>query len=329
MEPLIYYPTFEPPTDIWLKFSLLYFENFKPIVPYCRQHLLSANFRRVENETDLVTLYSPEYNVGYRASLQAIEEAKKILNNTYERSYLFGQIDVLRNWRNPSNWTFLVCREKFSEEWVYFCESNNIGKRTPDSDGILLPEGLAFLFMTYLAKEIAFIKSAAIITDNNRFDNFTNYSRVTTPTIDNRTRFAKGLFNLLVPKNLADIPFERLIEFRNQNRRLITSFNSELDNVQNKIGNGYTHQDFIDRFNNIYSEFNENILLQGFGIASIPFAAYILIKNNQATTPEYVKEILGSLGIIFGGGYSLSRVLKDKETKRYCKKYITNLGRLR
>ena len=30
MEPLIYYPTFEPPTDAWLKFSLLYFENFRP-----------------------------------------------------------------------------------------------------------------------------------------------------------------------------------------------------------------------------------------------------------------------------------------------------------
>ncbi len=327
MEPLIYYPTFEPPSDIWLKFSLLYFENFKPIVPYNRRHLISDDFRRIENETDLITLYAPNYDDGYRASLQAIEEVDKILNNTYDRSPLFNHVNILRSWREPSNWNFLVYNEKFSDNWLYYCEHNNIGIRT--NDGILLPEELAFMFMTYLAKEIAFRESAAIITDNNRFDNFTNYSRSTTPTIVKRTNFAKGLFNLIVPKNLADIPFDRLIEFRNRNRNLITSFNEELDNVQNRIGEGYTHQDFIDRYNNIYSEFSSEILLQGIGIASIPLAAYILIQNKQATTPEYVKEILGGLGVILGGGYSLNKGLRDIRTRRYCKKYITNLERLR
>lgn len=327
MEPLIYYPTFEPPSDIWLKFSLLYFDNFKPIVPHNRRNLISENFRRIENETDLITLYAPDYDDGYRASLQAIEEVDKIFNDNYERSSLFRKINILRNWNDRSNWNFHVFREKFSDNWLYYCESNNIGQRT--SDGIMLPEELAFLFMTYLAKEIAFKENAAIITDNNRFDNFTNYSRATTPTIERRTKFAKGLFNIIVPKNLADIPLERLIEFRNKNRHLITSFNQELDNVQNRIGEGYTHQDFIDRYNNIYSEYSGEILTQGIGIASIPLAAYILIQNSQATTPEYVKEILGGLGVILGGGYALNKVLKDTQSKRYCKKYMTNLERLR
>jgi hypothetical protein len=327
MEPLIYYPNFEPPSDIWLKFSLLYFENFKPIVPYNRRHLLSQNFRLIEKETDLVTLYSPEYEDGYRASLSAIEEADKILKNTYDRSPLFRQINVLRKWQNPDNWNFLIYREKFSENWYHFCQENNIGKRI--EDGILLPEELAFLFMTYLAKEIAFRESSAIITDNNRFDNFTNYARATTPSIDRKTKFAKGLFNLLVPKNLAEIPFEKLVEFRNKNRHLISAFNFEIDNVQNKIGEGYSHQDFIESFNNIYSEYSREILAKGIGIASIPFAAYILIQNSVATSPEYIKEILGALGIILGGGYALSKGLKDTQTKRYCKKYLTNIERLK
>lgn len=327
MEPLIYYPTFEPPSDIWLKFSLLYFENFKPIVPYNRRHLISEDFRRIENETDLVSLYAPDYEDGQRASLQAIEEVDKILSSPNDRSLLFREINVLRKWKEPSNWNFLVYEEKFSSEWVDYCEDKNIGRKT--ENGVLLPEELAFLFMTYLAKEIAFKETAAIITDNNQYDNFTNYSRATTPKIDRRTKFAKGLFNLLVPKNLADIPFERLIEFRNRNRHLITSFNRELVNVQNRIGEGYSHQDFIDQYNNIYSGFSVEILTQGIGIASIPFAAYILIQNHQATTPEYVKEILGGLGIVLGGGYTLNQRLKDTKTSRYCKKYITNLERLR
>lgn len=327
MESLIYYPTFEPPSEIWLKFSLLYFENFKPIIPYNRRNLISDNFRLIERETDLVTLYAPDYEDGHRASLQSIDEVEKILRNTYDRSPLFRQINVLRNWHNPDNWRFLVFKEKFSENWVYFCKENNLGRRT--EDGLLMSEELAFLFMTYLAKEIAFRESAAIITDNNRFDNFTNYARATTPTIDRRTRFAKGLLNFLVPKNLSEIPIDRLIEFRNRNRHLIRAFNSELDNVQAKISEGYSHQDFIESYNDIYSEYSREILLQGIGLASIPFAAYILIQNPNATSPEYIKEVLGALGIILGGGYALNKGLKDNQTKRYCKKYLTNLERLR
>lgn len=327
MEPLIFYPTFEPPSDTWLKFSLLYFENFRPIVPYNRRHLISDTFRRIQSETDLVSLYAPDYEEGHRASLKAIEEVDKILSATYERSPLFNQINILRKWNTPSNWSFLVYGEKFSDNWAYYCEQNKIGKRT--NDGILLPEELAFLFMTYLAKEIAFKESAAIITDNNKFDNYTNYSRASYPMVNRKSRFAKGIINLLVPKNLTDISFTKLIEFRNRNRELIKVFNQELNNIQQKIGNGYSEHDFIESYNNIYSEFSREIILQGIGIASIPFAAYILLESQQATTPEYVREILGALGIVLGGMYSLHKGLQETSTKRYCKKYLTNLERLR
>ena len=183
--------------------------------------------------------------------------------------------------------------------------------------------------MTFLAKEIAFEESAAIITDNNRYDNFTNHTRSTTPSLNRRTKFAKGIINLLIPQNLAEIPFERLIEFRQNNRENLRAFNNELQNIQEKIGQGYSEQDFINSYNNIYSEFSRQVVLTGIGLASIPFAAYMLIQNPIATTPEYVKEILGALGIIVGGGYALNSGLKDNQTGRYCKKYITNLERIR
>lgn len=327
MKSLLYYPSFEPPSDIWLKFSLLYLEDFQSIVPYDKRHLLSDDYKRIENETDLVSLYNPKYDTGSRASIQAIEEVEKILSNTYDRSHLFGKVNVVRKWKHKDNWNYIVHKEKFSHNWLQFCEENELGTET--AEGVRLPEELAFVFMTHLAKEIAFEESMELITDNNKFDSFTNHSRSTTHTINRKSKFAKGIFNLIVPKNLSEIPFERLIEFRNNNRELITAFNQELDDVQQKIGNGYREQDFIDRYNNIYSEFSKEVLLQGFGIASIPLAAYMLIQNKSATSPEYIKEILGALGIILGGGYTMNKGLQDLKTKRYCKKYITNLERLR
>lgn len=40
------------------------------------------------------------------------------------------------------------------------------------------------------------------------------------------------------------------------------------------------------------------------------------MQNHIAKTPEYVKEILGSLGIIIGVGYALNSGLKDNQTGR-------------
>lgn len=327
MEPLIYYPTFEPPTDAWLKFSLLYFENFRPIIPNSRAGLVSDNYRRIIDSTDLINPHNPGPDVGYRASLKAIEEVDKIFDNRYGRSLLFNNVNLIRKWQNSENWHFNVYEEKFSYDWAEYCVRNNIGRRT--DNGLSLPEELAFLFMTYLAKEIAFEQSAAIITDNNRYDNFTNHSRSTTPSLNRQTRFAKGIINLLIPQNLAEIPFETLIEFRQNNRANLKAFNSELQNIQEKIGQGYSEQDFINNYNNIYSEFSRQVVLTGIGLASIPFAAYMLIQNPIATTPEYVKEILGALGVIVGGGYAMNSGLRDNQTGRYCKKYMTNLQRIR
>lgn len=324
MEPLIYYPTFEPPSEIWLKFALLYFESFRPIVPHNRENQISDTFRRIQNETDLIHLYSPGYEEGFRAYLSATKEADKIIAEPYERSELFRRVNIVRKWRDRSSWNFLIYEEKFSMQWADYCTRNELGIRIAN-EGILMSEELAFLYMTYLAKEIAFTESAALVTDNNRFDNFTNYVRATTPLIDRRNRFAKGIINLLVPKNLAEIPFQKLIQFRNTNRGRIRAFNAELNNVQQKIGNGYTERDFIESYQNIYSEICKETLIQGIGIASIPFAMYMLIQNPLATSPEYTKEILGAIGMMLGGGYSLNKGLRDIKGKRYCKKYLTNL----
>lgn len=61
MKKFIYYPNLEPPNTEWLKFSILYLEKFESIVPYSRQHLISDDYRKLLNETDLVEMYSPEY----------------------------------------------------------------------------------------------------------------------------------------------------------------------------------------------------------------------------------------------------------------------------
>ncbi len=327
MKKYLYYPNFEPPNTEWLKFAILYLENFESIVPFQRQELVSDDYRRLQNETDLVSMYSPQYEQGYRASLKAIEEAEKFINKPYQRSHLFNRINVQIDWRNRENWNYQIFSEKFSHDWAHYCEDKGIGER--NSEGLLLPKELAFLFMTCLAKEISHERNGSIITDSIEYDNYTNYERVQNPMVRNRNKFLMNLMNFLIPANISEISIEELIKFRNKNRDKIESFNRQIDLVEDSISNGISEGDFIKEFNDAYSGLTREVLLVGVGIASIPFAAYVLISNPHALSAEYAKEVLGAMGIGLGGIFAIKNALYDSRERRMCKKYLANVQRLK
>ncbi|GAB3899975.1 hypothetical protein [Spirosoma agri] len=326
MKKYIYYPNFEPPTNEWLKFAVLYLDKFESIVPYYRQHLISEEYRRLANETDLVGLFSPEYSQGDRASIKAIIEAERFLRNSHQISSLFNRVNINRDWKNPATWDYQIYGEKYSFSWGEFCEQEKIGKL--NDDGILLPKSLAFIYMTHLAKEIAFDRDGNIITDNLEYDSYTSYSRIKSTNSNIRDKFMRGIINIIVPKNLNSISFNKLIEFRNNNRELISAFNSQINIIESSISNGLTEQQFIDNYTSTFNDITKEVIKLGVDMVTIPLAFYTLIQNSAALTQEYIKEILAGLGIIGGGYFGVRKSLYDKREERLCKKYLTRLSHL-
>lgn len=327
MQPLIYYPTFEPPRNIWLKFAIIYFEEFRPIIPVNREHLVSGDFKRIIGETDLINPINPSYQHGELATEKAIAEIERFFDYPYRHSPLFNQLNVINRWRDQSKWTFEIYQDKFSQEWTQYCLSHNIGEVT--ANGILVSEELGFVFMSYLANEMAYTENTAIITDNSRFDKFTNARRLNEIAINRRNKFAKGMIDLKIPKGLSEISIPTLIKFRNKNRKKINAFNIELDKIQSSIGSGITERDFIESYNGVYTELNGIIAGLGVGLASLALQAYILV--NQDISPdfnEYLAPSLEAIGIAITGHYSLKKALADSKNQRYCKKYFLRLGEL-
>lgn len=327
MKKYIYYPNFEPPNNEWLKFSTLYLDKFESIVPYNRQHLITDEYKKLANETDLVELFSPEYHHGERATINSIFEAERFMQRTYTTSTLFNTINIVRDWKNPDTWEYQIYGEKFSYSWGEFCEHEGIGKK--NENGILLPKSLAFLYMTHLAKEIAFERDGNIITDNLEYDSYTNYSRIVSSNKNVKDKFIRGIIELQVPKDINHIPFNKLIEFRNKNRELITAFNSQIDSVEYSISNGLNEQQFIDNYKTTYKDISREIIKLGIDVATIPLAFYTLTRNSEALNQEYIQEILGALSIVAGGYYGVKKSLYDKTQERMCRKYLTRLSHLR
>ena len=81
MESLLYYPGFEVENINWLKFALLYLNKLRPIIPPDGDKYLSDNFKFINDETDLIDKYRPNYEEGFNATLDAIDVIDKILSH--------------------------------------------------------------------------------------------------------------------------------------------------------------------------------------------------------------------------------------------------------
>lgn len=327
MKELIYYPRFESQDENWLKFSMLYMESFIPIIPQSGRRHLSNNYSKILDETDLIQPYEPKYLQGERATLKAIKDVEEILSSPHKNSVLFNAANVKRKMENPLMWTETLFQEKYTDEWNRFCLDSNLGKKS--NEGLLISEELAMIYMTTLAQEIAFETDASTITDIGTWDNYTTYKRAKSPNFLNKANLAKTVLDLTIPDNLSEISFDRLIKFRNINRKYLTAFNTQLDITYESISNGLTAKSFIDGHNNIFKEYSLEVAALSLRTAVIPLGLWILISKSEALTAPYVKEILGGLGVTIAGVLAMKKGYKNLEGKRYSKKYISNLEKIK
>ena len=322
----LYYPNLEPANDNWLKFALLYMDKFESIVPYARRDLISDNYKNILDNTDVLNLFSPTYQQGERATILSIEEFERIQKRTFRHSSIFNKSNLIRDWRKQENWNYQIYSEKFSVHLRDFIVSENYG--IENDNGLLMPQEMAFVFMSFLANEISFENDLDIITDNKKYSDFTYLRKIKVNSKSKVDDFKKATIKLVLPKNISDISFKNIITFRNNNRKKIKILNEHIDLIGESISNGLSEMEFIKSYKSIFNEFSKELLLLGIGSVTIPLGTYMLIKNPESLDIEYVKEALEGIALLFGGGYSLKKSYKDRHRNRQVKKYLTNLGKL-
>jgi len=326
MQDLIYFPNFEPQNNRWLKFALLYIDEFRPIIPYSRKDDISDTYKRIQEETDLVNSYSPNYSEGKIASDKTINEIEELFINIKDKNYLFDYQNIHDNIKNKRE--YLIYQEKFSSEFERYCIERNLA--TQSSNGLYLSEELGYIYMTNLANEIAYIENSSIITDKIKFTNYSNSKRIQNQKTQRKMKLAESVIDLKLPVNIDDISFNDLIKFRNKkkNRKLLKSFHKELNKINESDINNITTYGFLQDYNEIYSELIAKISVFGVSGASIAFTMYSLLENNDMSTFDYAKELTSTLGGISGIGYGIYDVMKETREKRQVLKYFANLSKL-
>lgn len=235
MKNLIYYSNFESNDLNWLKFALLYIDNFSPIVPDTGVEFLSELYKKLQFETDLLNLQRPGIGAGMRATEKAIEYVTKVLQNPHFYADELHSQNIVRNWKDKEKQTYTLFDEKYAGNWRWFCEENDFVKDS--KQGIDISKSLGEIYMTFLAQEVAYEKEASPITDSKYLDELSMKIKSKDVTNDNKIEVAKSIIEYKLPLDFSKISIDKVIEIRSKPDFKLkqSAFQNELDKVYKKL----------------------------------------------------------------------------------------------
>lgn len=132
MQELIYYPGFEVRNPDWLKFALLYLDKLDPIIPHSGNAYLTAQYRKLMDEADLISSHRPSSSEGATATLDALDHIEKILKYPARYKSIFQNLNIVEVWKRPENQTWTLFEEKYTATWKSFCIENNLGRQSDE-----------------------------------------------------------------------------------------------------------------------------------------------------------------------------------------------------
>ncbi|MCT4631374.1 MAG: hypothetical protein N4A76_01400 [Firmicutes bacterium] len=296
MKKVLYYPNFEMENQLYMRIALLYFEELSTIVPNSVVENLSIEHKFISKSTNLLSTYNPRWNDSQVATDKTIRKLEQLSSNN---QYYRNNID---KWRNKDLYTVEIFSEKYSINFVNYLRRYNLCVES--NNGILVHHDIASFFMTYLAFEIRNSNQMNIICDQKtnkaleiNFDDSIRHINDSTELLG-----ITKMLNVVIPKNILEIPLDKIIELRNSNgyldnlkkfHLLVDKYNScyeldqfqllnicrEIENAKKEIGLG-------------------RILMSAAGAISFVLASYYAINNPGIGTEEIAA--LSSVGAFVG-----------------------------
>lgn len=330
MRDLIYYPNFESTNVEWLKFALLYIDKLNPIIPLSGDKQRSNLYEKLMGETDLLEIHRPEFDEGYHSSLDAIDIVERIMKDPYRFDWKLKHFNAIKLWQNKKYQDYKIYQEKFSYDWEKFCLENNFAQRV--NGGLLIHEQLGTLYMTVLANSISDSRGKSPITDKIDIDNLSFFLKTKASKETKVLSNAKSIVKLKLPANINQIDIDEIIRLRKSGnfKRDLKAFHSELDLFYKNIEEGNTEEKFVENYNNVFSDFTEHFTSISLDTISFGLGAEMLLKAPDYTQTEFFEKIVvAGTGLLVNSGFSLKNTWKSTQSKRHCRRYLTQISNLR
>ncbi len=330
MQPLVYYPGFEPGDEHWVKFALLYLDNVTPIIPESGDSHLSEDFRYLRDCSDLFSPLRPNDEEGAAATADAVDQVERILQHPERFEHIFGMRDVTAEWKRPTELTTELFDEKYSWQWQDFCTANQVGRKS--DHGVIVSRSLANLYMTVLAHAVADSRGASPITDVPLLDNYAMFLRHEVDPTESAEQLTvvRDVMKMQVP-DLDSVSLERILRFRNRpdiegKRR---DFHSAMNSYFASVEYRRNAQDFVKDLRNSWGVLTDEVLKIGAGVATFGLGVWIAIDSPNFDLLRALGQLAGGSSLAVGSVIVARNAWRNTKVKRFARRYLSDLHGLR
>ena len=275
---ILYYPTIDIPSDLWLRQAILYWDEVSSIVP--KDHSgkilteLSPEVQYLMDEGQFKPIHPEElvfnnanssaffdFEMEFRGLITS-EGFKKFLSmNYYGRSK--KKVDV-RHWSK-------IHRNKTSDSVQYELEQLGLFRNSEESDWHEFETNTALLYMSLLAKHLAGVQKTqtTIGTDYTIYEQL-NFKQA---THENGIAVVNVNLNHLLPVPQNNVPFEKILDFKSQRKDNLMHFRKVLLDYHQKLRVSTSN----DEVQEITTDFKDDLIL---GINDLKHA----LKDSRITS---------------------------------------------
>lgn len=349
----LYYPHINLTNKNWIKHALLLWDHISRIVPQTIEPMDEEDIIRIKYESGFIKDYRPENEDtsdafrGFSEVIVPLIESDHFFNNRFFDREISTR-NYTRDYQNKKG--FFSDMVKSSGTYIHVEKMTPILKEYLFEKGLALPgrhewenwvkiDGeIGLLYMTFFAKSISKNKSLPIVTD---VEQSFSASLCFEPSInsDYRDQFEYKLGNLLietiVPKNINDIPLDKILEIRRKYSDERTGFFKEIADLTNSItgiDNSAALLDALNQHSKVILKETKHLekLYNTHKIETINKFLTISIPTTLASLTEYVpdkvKPLVVAGGVMFGIVAAVNAVKKEKlEIRSNPKSYLLNL----
>ena len=349
----LYYPHINLTNKNWVKHALLFWDNISRIVPQAVDPSDSEDIIKIKFESGFINDYRPEI---YDTS-NAFQDFSRELRPILESDNFFNERFFERE-RNRRHYTrdyhdrrsFFSDMVKHSGTYIHVQKMEprlkdylfEIGIAIPGEneweDWVKIDNEIGMLYMTYFAKSISKNKSLPIVTDvEQSFSASLYFESPINSDYNNQFEYKLGnlLIETVVPKNINDVPLDKILDIRRKYDDERTAFFNEISNLSNSItglDNGSALKDALNLHSKIILKETQNLekLYNTHKIETASKFLSISLPTTIASLTEYVpneaKPFVVAGGVLFGLVSAANSVKKEKlELKENPKSYLLNL----
>ena len=349
----LYYPHINLTNKNWVKHALLFWDNISRIVPQSVEPSDGEDIIKIKYESGFIKDYRPERWDTSHAFQEFTRELRPIIESdhffhdrffererhrrNYERDYHDRRRFFSEMVQTSGTYIHVEKMEPRLKEYLF-----ELGLAVPGQyeweDWVKIDNEIGLLYMTYFAKSISKNKSLPIVTDvEQSFSASLYFESPINSDYNNQFEYKLGnlLIETIVPKNINDVPLDKILDIRRKYDGERTAFFNEVSNLSNSIiglDSGSALKDALNHHSKIILRETKH-LEQLYNTHKIETASKFLsisLPTTIASLTEYVpneaKPFVMAGGLIFGLVLGANAVKKEKlELKENPKSYLLNL----